>query len=398
MMLSDRIAYFYQAASISFVITIMLNLQPIALASLYIMVFISIYAILASKCLKNTSAELFASSIALSPNPSSIGDEVSVSATITPPKISLPAIIKLDLGELKLLEGSNTWSGLLNDEISLSFSIKSSDPGIKTIGPLRIAVMDPLGILVKELEIHHKVPLFILENIRAFTSPSACHSTAYPSPGFSHSQLIGINYEYETSQPIEAEPPARIIDWRRTAQYDEVYIKSYSKLRKGDLIFGMGSGLNIILPNGLKVSSKIMEEILIMALPHLDIGSKILLMKWDDGEGVFTASLIEKHGLIELHHPPRVNLIIHVTRLIDERELIHLKELISQGALIKLILVNLGTDISKMITEEWIMELADFERRRLESMTDELGIPYVMSGLEELGECLKRILSYRRPI
>ena len=400
MMLSERIAYFYQVASLSFAISIMLNLQPIIIVTLYLMIFVTVYAMFASKSLRGLSIHLFSSSIIISPNPSRMGDKVRVRATITPIKKNLPAIVKLDLGELELIDGSKTWSGLLREgELSLNLSVRSLDPGIKFLGPLKVAVMDPLGVVVKELEIHPRVPLFVLETDKAPSSPSAYSSSIHPSPGLSRDQFVGVDQEYRISLLQQAELPARMIDWRRTARWhdEKVYVKLYDKFMKGELVFGTGSGLDIVLPNGLKVYSRIIHGILAIILPHLEEGSRIWLMRWSE-EAEPIIMLIEKSRVIDAPKISRIRSIIYVTRLIDEREIAYLRRLILRGATVKLILINLGEDLFRISKEKWVKDIADLEMRRLENGARALNLSYVITGLDDFYECLRRILVYKRSI
>ena len=400
MMLSERIAYFYQAASISFAISLMLNLQPVIVLSLYLMIFTTIYALLASRGLKNISANLFTPSIIVNPNPSKAGDEVMIRATVTSTRKGVPAIIRLDLEGLETVKGAKTWSGLLDDgEASLDLVVRSIDPGIKFAGPLKIAVMDPLGVIVKELEIHPRIPVFIMEADRLPSHPSAYSSSSHPLIGLSRNQLIGIDHEYRISQLQESEAPAKIIDWRKTAQRDDgrVYVKLYDRLMKGDLAFGIGSGLKIILPNGLKAYSEIVQGILAITLPHLDEGSRIWLIRWSEG-GEPSTLLVEKSRVFDIPEIPSIKSLIHITRLIDEKESSFLKKLSSQGIMVKLILIDLGADLLEISREEWVESTADLEMRRLLEKVKSLDIPYALTSLENFSECLRRILAYRRAI
>jgi len=400
MMLSERIAYFYQAASISFAISLMLNLQPIIVLSLYLMIFTTIYALLASRGLKNISPNLFISSVTVNPNPSKTRDEVEIRATVTSFKKGLPAIIRLDLDGLEAVRGARTWSGLLgNGEASIDLVVRSEDPGIKFAGPLKIAVMDPLGVIVKELEIHPRIPVFIMEADRLPGHPSAYSSLSYPLIGFSKNQFIGVDHEYRISQLQESEAPAKIIDWKKTAQRDDgrVYVKLYDRLMKGDLAFGIGSGLEIILPNGLKVYSEIVQGILAIVLPHLEEGSRIWLIRWSES-GEPSTLRVEKSRVIDIPGIPSIKSLIHITRLIDERESAFLKKLSSHGVTVKLILTDLGEDLLEISGEEWIRRTVDLEMRRLLEKVKSLDTPYTVTSLKDFGECLRRILTYRRAV
>ncbi|MCL7386439.1 MAG: hypothetical protein LZ166_02765 [Thaumarchaeota archaeon] len=400
MMLSERIAYFYQAASISFAISLMLNLQPVIVLSLYLMIFTTIYVLFASRELKNISENLFTSSVIVNPNPSKTGDDVRIRAAVTSIKKNLPAIIVLDLEGLEIVKGDRAWSGLLGDgEASLDLVVKSGDPGIKFAGPLKIAVMDPLGVVVKELKIHPRIPVFIMEAERLPSHPSAYSSLSYPVIGLSKNQFIGADHEYRISQLQEAEAPAKIIDWRKTAQRDDgrVYVKLYDRLMKGDIAFGIGSGLEIILPNGSRVYSEIIQGILAVALFHLEEGARIWLIRWVEG-GKTSALLVERSRAIDAPEIPSIKSLIHITRLIDERELAFLKRLSSQGITVKLILIDLGADLLKISREEWVKRAADLEMGRLLEKVKSLDISYAVASLEDFGECLRRILAYRRTI
>lgn len=399
MMLNGRVAYMYQVASIAFAVSIMLDIRPIAALTLYLILFTGIYTVLASRTLKNLSPKSFPSSIKVIPNPSIVGEEVNVEVGVASSRDGIRAIIRLDLDGLELAKGSRTWSGLLKKgETTFSLSVRSMEPGLKLIGPLRIALMDPLGVIVKEFEVHSKVPIFFLEHDKAPGYPSAYSSSSSPSPGFLREQFVGADYEYRVSCPQQTELPAKMIDWRRTAQRDEeVYVKLYDRLVKGDLVFGIGSGLEIVLPDGSRVDSMIIQVILTEALPHIKEGSRVWLMRWERNKK-FTAFLLEKSRVAEVPNIPRIRSMIYVTRALDHEELDLLKDLISKGAVIKLVLINLGTDILKISREKWVQELVDLEAKRLENRVSGLGINYTLTSLEEFNETLRRVLAYRRPI
>lgn len=398
-MLTERAAYFYQVATIAFAFSMMMNLRPIAALTLYLILFMATYTLLASRSLKNLSPQHFPSSIIVDPNPSKTRNKIRITANIISPKKNFQAIVKVDLGGLELVEGSKTWSGSLKDrEISLKLSAKSTDPGIKFVGPVKIAIMDPLGIVVKELEVHDRIPVFLLEHDELIGHSSAYSSPVRPSPGFSKEQFVGANYEYRISQPQADEPPAKLIDWRKIAQRDDesIYVKLYDKVTRGDMIFGVGSGLEIDLPNGLKPDSKIVQDILTMLLPHIREGSRVWLMKWIDGK--FTTFLIEKSRIIEVSQIPKARYMIHITRLIDDGELLFLRGLISQGIMINLILIDLGVELLKLSKKEYVVRAADLEMRRLGDIVKKLELPCTITSLEDFGGELRRILDRRRTI
>jgi len=136
---------------------------------------------------------------------------------------------------------------------------------------------------------------------------------------------------------------------------------------------------------------------LVATLPHLDEGYRIWLIRWSEG-GEPSTLLVEKSRVIDIPEIPSIKSLIHITRLIDEKESSFLKKLSSQGIMVKLILIDLGADLLEISREEWVESTADLEMRRLLEKVKSLDIPYALTSLENFSECLRRILAYRRAI
>ena len=161
-MLNKRAVYIYQISATFFLMSLILSLQPIMITTLYIMTFITLYVIAASRELKKVSKEDFVSILSVNPNPATINYEVRVKGSIFLRKWrKLLVKIEIDLGDLHLVRGSNVWTGALSagKEVLVEFAARSDDIGIRFIGPLRAAVFDPLGILVREFEIYPRTAI-----------------------------------------------------------------------------------------------------------------------------------------------------------------------------------------------------------------------------------------------
>jgi len=97
MMFNKRALYVYQVSATFFLISLILNLQPIIITTLYIMTFITLYVIAASRELKKISKEDFMSILSISPNPAAISHEVKIKGSISSRKMKkLPVKIEID--------------------------------------------------------------------------------------------------------------------------------------------------------------------------------------------------------------------------------------------------------------------------------------------------------------
>ncbi|RLG06938.1 MAG: hypothetical protein DRN68_06165, partial [Thaumarchaeota archaeon] len=81
-MLNSKVAYIYQVSAIFFALSLILNLRPIIITTLYIMVFITLYVLIVSKELRKISKDNLASVIVANPNPAIAGHDVKVKGTI----------------------------------------------------------------------------------------------------------------------------------------------------------------------------------------------------------------------------------------------------------------------------------------------------------------------------
>jgi len=112
-MLNSRIAYIYQVSVIFFALSLILNLKPIIITTLYVIIFTTVYVLLASKELREVSRDDLASVIVANPNPAVAGHDVRVRGIITLRRgEKIPMEVKIDSGDLNIVDGSNNWSSL----------------------------------------------------------------------------------------------------------------------------------------------------------------------------------------------------------------------------------------------------------------------------------------------
>ena len=407
MMLNKRALYIYQVSATFFLISLILNLQPIIITTLYIMTFIALYVIAASRELKKISKEDFISILSTSPNPAAINHEVKIKGSISLRKWrKLPVKIEIDSGDLYLVRGSNAWTGALSAgrKISMEFTAKSDDVGIRFIGPLRVAVFDPLGILVKEFETHPRTAILFLKSSKLISQPIARSRSRYPSPGLSKNPFIGIEHEYRISLPEIHEPQARRIDWKKVARSveGEVYVKQFDKLKRTDLAIFIGSGFDLELPDNGIVEAEIIQQTLLVTLSHIREGARIWLAKYL-GEGKFATALLGYGSfglkLIEAEDIPRNLQIIYLTRFIDEDEITAIKQLMESRRIdLILIAVNLGGELIKYYGREYALKIIEAEDKRLRLNADQIGFQYSITDIERLQETLRRLLSFKRRV
>ena len=407
MMLNKRAVYIYQVSATFFLISLILNLQPIIITTLYIMTFITLYVIAGSRELKKISKEDFIQTLSISPNPATINHEVRIRGSVSLKKWGgFPAKIEIDLGDLYLVRGSNVWTGALSAgrEILIEFEAKSDDVGIQFIGPLRAAVFDPLGILVRELEIHPRTAILFLRSTKLISQPITHSRSRYPSPGLSKNPFVGLEHEYRISLPEIHEPQARRIDWRRVARSagEEVYVKQFDRLKRADLAIFIGSGFDIELPDDGIVEAEILQQVLLVTLSHIREGTRIWLTKYLGG-GEFVAALLGYGSfglkLIEAEDIPRNLRAIYLTRFIEDDEINAIKQLMRSRRLdLILIAINLGGELIKYYGRERALKIIEAEDRRLRLNADRTGLQYSITDIEGLQETLRRLLSFRRRV
>ena len=406
-MLDSRIAYIYQVSVIFFALSLILNLKPIIITTLYIMIFTTVYVLLASKELRRISRDDLASLIIANPNPAIAGHDVRVRGIITLRRGErIPMEVKIDSGDLNIVDGSNKWIGVLSggDEVSIEFMVRSDDVGMRFIGPLKVAIFDRLGILVREFEIHPRTPILFLRSSKLIIQPTTPSRSKHPSPGLSRNPFTGLEYEYRISVPATRELHARKIDWRRVARSedDEVYVKEFDKLRRADIAICIGSGLDLELPDGRLVEAEALQQALRITLSHIREGSRIWLIKYL-GLRNFVSALLG-HGLfglrlIEVEEVPASLFMIYLTRLIDSGEIESIRWLMeSKQADLRAIVLNLGRELMKYYDREHALRIIEIEDRRLRSEADKIRIKYSITDLDGLQETFRRLLSYRRGI
>ncbi|RLG08786.1 MAG: hypothetical protein DRN68_03040 [Thaumarchaeota archaeon] len=406
-MLNKRAVYIYQISATFFLMSLILSLQPIMITTLYIMTFITLYVIAASRELKKVSKEDFVSILSVNPNPATINYEVRVKGSIFLRKWrKLLVKIEIDLGDLHLVRGSNVWTGALSagKEVLVEFAARSDDIGIRFIGPLRAAVFDPLGILVREFEIYPRTAILFLESSKLISQPILHSKSRHPSPGLSKDSFVGMEHEYRISLPEIHEPQAKRIDWKKIARSveEEVYVKQFDKLKRADLVICIGSGFDIELPDNGTVEAKILQQVLLVTLSHIMEGTRIWLAKYL-GDGKFATTLLGYSSfglkLIEAKDIPRNLQMIYLTRFIDDSEIDAIKQLIESRQIDPIVIaINLGEELLKYHGREYASKILEVEDRRLRLNADQLGLRYSVTDIEKLQETLRRIISFRRRI
>ncbi len=381
-MLTKNAARVFQVSAIFLLLALILASPALILSSLLPMVFTALYALLAWRRLRRIEPDIFATSLIASPNPALVNSDIRVKLVVALRRdLELPIEAQVETWELET-SGKPGWRGVLRKgvEAVADFKVRSSEIGVRLLGPVFIALKDRLGVAVRELEVHPPLPILILSEALRLRAPAALQvSSRSPAPGLAENPFIGMPEEYRLSLPQTQEQPARLIDWRRTARSggEELYVREYDRLRRGEVVFGVGGGLRVEVP-GMGVAEQLaLQPLLQIALAHLKAGSSPWLLAYA-GRGEFTASpLLQSPEGVVLGQPqgmpPRGSLVVYVTRLIDPLEAEALSRL-SKLTSLRLLLLDLG------------------DGERLRRAAGRVEAWYSIVGVDELPQALWRAL------
>ncbi len=327
MKLTKNIVRTYQSIAFILAFSLILNMPILILASLSLMIFIAVYSTLAWRRIKRITPNMFDVVVNASPNPASRGSKVKVRLTVKPNiQGRVPIELYVALHDVRLLEGSERWEGVVNDEVCMEFSATSDSVGLKVLGPFYTVVKDGMGFVVKEMEIHPPIPLLFLSEAPWINVPPTSQTLAgFPSPGHSKTPFMGLRDDYRVSLPQNQPLTIRDIDWRRTARSggEEIYVKEYDRRRKSDIIFGMGTGIG-------EIEEQVLTEILHLAYIHLIEGSNTWIMFYAGGGRMVAAPLIRGLTGISVEkpgNPPIGGISVYVSRLMDMEEIKALREM-----------------------------------------------------------------------
>ena len=327
MMLTKNLARTYQSLAFTLAFSLILNMPTLILASLTFMVFIAVYSTLAWRKIRRITPNTFNVVVSVSPNPASRGGRVRVRMTLSPGLGKpVPLEVYALLHDVRLLEGSNRWEGIVDDEMTMEFSVTSDVVGLRVLGPFYAAVKDGMGFVVKEMEIHPPIPLLILSEAPWINVPPTSQTlVGAPSPGHSKTPFMGSRDDYRVSLPQDQPLTMRDVDWRRTARSggEEIYVKEYDRRRKSNIVFGIGTGIG-------DIEERVLTEILYLAYLHIIEGSNPWIMFYVGGGRIAAAPLIR--GLVGLSvekpgNPPSGGISLYISRLTDVEEVKALKEL-----------------------------------------------------------------------
>lgn len=381
-MLTKNAARVFQVSTIFLLLALILSSPALILSSLLPMLFIAFYAFLAWRRLRRIESNIFTTSLTASPNPVLVNSDVRVKLVIALRKdLELPIEAHVETWGLET-SGKPEWRGVLKKDVEAvaEFKVRSSEIGVRLLGPVFITLKDRLGVAVRELEVHPPLPLLILFEALRLRAPAALQvSSRSPAPGLAENPFIGVPEEYRLSLPQTQEQPARLVDWRRTARSggEELYVREYDRLRRGEVAFGVGEGLRVEVPGMGIAEQLVLQPLLQIVLVHLKAGSSPWLLAYS-GRGRFAASplLQSPEGIVlgqPREMPPRGSLVVYVTRLIDPLEAEALSRL-SKLTSLRLLLLDLG----------------DGERLRRDVSRIEAW--YSIVGVEELPQALWRAL------
>lgn len=397
MKLTRQAARVYQGSAIIFAVSLILFPHPaLILAPLFLMTLLTLLAVVASPELRKIPEKALRASVDVSPNPVPIGEEVRFEVCVelrTPRRWR--AEVEAVFGEgLRVLDGGSA-EGFLGEGERLTLSLRALGvkPGIAGPGKLKLVVKDALGVLARELEAPLPIPVIILENLGRLSVPPAAPTVkAYPSPGHVRNSFTGSEEEYRGSVKNGGGQPTRRLDWRRIARADgwELYVREYEKRRSADVVFGVGSGLNLLLPKIGYLDAHLIQLLIKTALTHLREGSRPWLMFYREGKLLFMRLLFGRGELrLGEAETPRGGLLLHLTRLTDPREHVLLRDLLnSAGFRATILLLSLKEEIERFLDPN----LAHRELLRLEQAAREVGGRCRETTLGRLEEELKRSL------
>lgn len=391
--------YQYTVLFFSTIALILFNHPTIFLASIFIILTLTLYTLKGIWEIKKLNGGSFEASMSVTPNVLTIGDKSRIRTYLESKlddKLKVEVHVPLSEG-LRLDSGEAGWSGILGsrDSVIFEFTIRVEKPGLLEVGPLQVVAMDDLELVCKIIDLEVSGIMYSFEEPVIFrgvaTSPLP---VGFNYPGYTLHPFIGVAEEYRESVQGYG-ISLRGIDWRRTARTEgeEVYIKEYSKRRATDIIFGLGTGLDLDIPYFGNVLNWITQTAISCALYYLREASRIWMLNYNNGKPVTAqlrlsyGELISRKGLA-----PSGGLLIYVSRLLEREELNLLeKYLRKRGFRVNTLLIDLSDVVSKIVDET----VLDYESERLRRVASRIQGPVEIVEIRDFANSLKRSLASR---
>lgn len=401
MRLSKPYTRIYLYSALLLVYAIAVTGHPLViLPPLLFMLFILFYALISARGLRRVSPDWFTHTLNVSPNPAIAGENVKVELALRLRQgEELPIEVKVEGEGLNFVEGSASLRSVAraNQYLSTVFAVTSQQVGIRSLGPVRLAVKDRMEILVKELEIPVSAPVIFLSTPQRLPIPVTAHvASGIHAPGYSRDPIIGLEEDYRISLPQASTPEARTVDWRRLARTggDETYVKEFDRRRSAEIIYGLGSGLEIEIPGKGMVQQLTLDLLLQIIFIQLKEGSRPWLIQHMGG-GKFSAARLfyGERGLRVGGHEelPKQGLLIYLTRMIDHEEQEDLAKLVSgRRASAKILLLNLSNEVGRELSSDDAKRLRQREEARLREAVAKLDVWHSIVDLDSLPEALDR--------
>jgi len=372
----------------------------VILPPLFFILFILFYALIAARGLRRVSSDWFFHTLTASPNPAVAGENVKVELALRLRHgEELPVDVKVESEGLSMVEGSPSLRSVArpNQYLSMVFAVTSRQVGIRSLGPVRLAVKDRLEAIVRELELPLSAPIvFLSAPQRLPISITARVASRIHAPGYSRDPIVGLEEDYRISLPETSSPEARSVDWRRLARTggDETYVKEFDRRRSAEILYGLGSGLDIDVPGKGNVQQLALDLLLQIIFIQLREGSRPWLFQRMAG-GKFSAARLfyGERGLRVggSEDLPRQGLLIYLTRMTDRQEEIDIAKLVAgRKASTKILLLNLSSEAGRGLSSDDAEKLQQREGERLREAVAGLDIWHSIVDLDSLPEALDR--------
>lgn len=391
--------YQYTVLFFSIVSLILINHPTIFLASVFIILTLTLYVLRGIRKIRKLSGECFEAFLGISPNVLSIGDRSKVRVCVESKiedRLKIEIYIPLSEG-LKIDSGEANWSGVIDpkNNAMIEFTVKVERSGLLEVGPVIIIVKDDFELVCKDININSTGLIYSsVEPMRARSIVTAPLPIGFNYPGYTSHPFIGINEQYRDS--IQSNHSSlKNIDWRRTARAEgeEVYIKEYSKRRSSDIILGFGSGLDLDLPSYGNVLNWIVQVAISYALYYLREGSRIWILNYNDGRPVIT-QLKLRYGELTLRggSTPSGGYLIYISRLVDPNELNSIKEYLNvQRFRVDILLIDLLDEVLDLVRDKVI----NYEAERLKQLASDIQESIKLVRLKDLISSIRRSLASR---
>ena len=372
----------------------------VILPPLFFILFILFYALIAARGLRRVSSDWFFHTLTASPNPAVAGENVKVELALRLRHgEELPVDVKVESEGLSMVEGSPSLRSVArpNQYLSMVFAVTSRQVGIRSLGPVHLAVKDRLEAIVRELELPLSAPIvFLSAPQRLPISITARVASRIHAPGYSRDPIVGLEEDYRISLPETSSPEARSVDWRRLARTggDETYVKEFDRRRSAEILYGLGSGLDIDVPGKGNVQQLALDLLLQIIFIQLREGSRPWLFQRMAG-GKFSAARLfyGERGLRVggSEDLPRQGLLIYLTRMTDRQEEIDIAKLVAgRKASTKILLLNLSSEAGRGLSSDDAEKLQQREGERLREAVAGLDIWHSIVDLDSLPEALDR--------